>query len=133
MFYLLVVERAVAGPKAARDLPDKARELSAAAPVVSVTGDVYKRDVTGPQGPSSIDIFRFPLSSSSLPAVVVELIPLHDFVPRFLFSFHSPASVLYLTTIHADHDVITFPPAYCRPTRISLLVSPLQCIFNCLT
>lgn len=33
-FCLLVVERVVAGPKAARDLPDKAKGLSAAAPVV---------------------------------------------------------------------------------------------------
>jgi hypothetical protein len=33
-FCLLVVERVVAGPKAARDLPDEAKGLSAAAPVV---------------------------------------------------------------------------------------------------
>lgn len=116
-FCLLVVERVVAGPKVARDLPDKAKRLSAAAPVVEWLRLMSpQRDVTGPQGSSSIDISRFPLSSSSCsPIVAVELIPLHDGVsPLSSSSAHPPASVLCVLRPSTLTTTLIFQPTVVR-------------------
>jgi hypothetical protein len=133
-FCLLVVERG-GRTEGGKRSPDEAKGLSAAAPVVEwVTVDVHKRDVTGPQGPSSIDISRFPLSSlPPPPSSSSSLSPSTTSFPPALFFVRSftSLSAVCLTTIHADHDLNL--PAHCRPTRILLLVLLPQCMLNCLT